>query len=450
MKRLSLFWVFLCVLCIHGLCQPVQFTAHTVYQTSSRIFFVAAADFDKDGDQDILYTRPNQDSLQWFENQGGGNFTKRTIGVFPGANSVSVVDIDADGDNDLLASSYTPSKVVLFENAGSQGFILHVLSTDIPHPLTIAPGDIDNDGDYDISCATQDANKGMMLLRNDGNLTFSPINLSAQPYSSTWTMITDLDHDGDLDVLGNNFNNDGGILWYEQTAPLIFTEHLIPFAGTHGFTAADIDGDGDTDLAAVSCGSEVAWFQNDGSNNFTGFVLESGFACAVSVAAADLDQDQRTDLVASAWSANKVTWWKNNGNQGFDMNTVSDSLPKPNSVYVADFNNDSLPDIVSGGYSGKLMWWQNTGHGVSSADLRREDLTRVSFNRETKCLVIDLEPGISPVTASLVSVTGVQTIPDKTFSDSGRLCCDTLKSGLYILNLKSLERTITRKIMINL
>jgi len=436
------------MLYMQGVSQPVQFTAHTVYQTTSRIFFVAASDFDMDGDQDILFTQPNQDSLQWFENQGGGDFAKRTVGIFPGANSVWVVDIDYDGDNDLLASSYTPSKVVLFENAGRQGFIFHELSADIPHPLTIAAGDLDNDGDYDISCATQDANKGMMLLRNDGNLLFSPLDLSGQPYSSTWTMIIDLDQDGDLDVLGNNFKNNGGILWYEQTAPLIFTEHLVPFAGTHGFTAADIDGDGYTDLAAVSCGTELAWFKNDGSNNFTGFVLESGFDCAVSVASADLDMDQNADLVASAWSANKVAWWKNNGNQGFDMYAVSDSLPRPNCVYVADLNNDGFPDIVSGGYTGKLMWWENSGHGVGNGDRTMEDLTRISFNRETKCMSIDLDPALSPATASLVSLAGLQIIPAVTFSGSASLCCDTLNPGIYLLTLKSSVRTITWKIII--
>jgi hypothetical protein len=452
MRKIIISWLILTICLIQGVGQTIQsvrFTGHTVYQASLRIFFTAASDLDKDGDQDILFTQPDQDTLQWFENQGDGSFVIRKIGVFPQAFSTWVVDIDSDGDNDILASSYTPSKVVLFENDGNQNFIFHLLSVDIPHPLTITAGDVDNDGDYDIACATQDAGKGMMMLRNDGNLVFTPIDLSSQPYSSTWVMITDLDKDGDPDILGNSFTNNGGILWYEQTAPLLFTEHLIPFANTHGFTAADLDGDGDTDLAATSCGSQVAWFENDGNNNFSCQILESSFNCAVSVAAADLDLDQETDLVASAWSAAKVDWWKNSGSGSFNRQTVSDSLPKPNCVYVADFNNDGFPDVVAGGYTGKLMWWENSGYGVGSAEPGTGDMTGISFDPETRCLTIVLAPGNSPAVVSMFSTAGVQVATPATFSNSARLVCDALKPGLYIVKLQSANRAITRKIIIN-
>ena len=101
---ISLSWL-LAFFHMSGNGQPLQFTGHLLYQTTSRIFFTAASDLDE-------------------------------------AFSTWVVDIDFDGDNDILASSYDPSKVVLFEN--------------------------------------------------DGNLVFTPVDLSAQPYSSTWTQIIDL------------------------------------------------------------------------------------------------------------------------------------------------------------------------------------------------------------------------------------------------------------------
>jgi hypothetical protein len=70
---------------------------------------------------------------------------------------------------------------------------------------------------------------------------------------------------GDLDILGNNFMATGGLLWYEQTAPSAFTEHLVPFPWAHGGATGDIDSDGDIDLAAAACGSSFAWFENDGT-----------------------------------------------------------------------------------------------------------------------------------------------------------------------------------------
>ncbi len=444
---ISLSWL-LAFLHMSGNGQPLQFTGHLVYQTTSRIFFTATSDLDKDGDQDILFTQPNQNILSWFENQGDGNFIIREVGEFPEAFSTWVVDIDFDGDNDILASSYDPSKVVLFENDGNQNFTLHLLSEAVPHPLTITAADIDKDGDYDIACATQDAGKGMMLLRNDGNLVFTPVDLSAQPYSSTWAQIIDLDKDGDWDVLGNNFKPTGGILWYEQTAPFVFTERLIPFANTHGFTAADIDGDGNIDLAAVSCGNKLAWFRNDGNNNFTSEILASNFDCAVSVTTADLDLNSETDLVASSWSNDKVAWWENNGNQEFTMHTISDTMLRPNCIFVADFNNDDLPDVVSGGYSGTLIWWENSGHGVGNSDNMNEPLAEISFNHKTRCVEIFIHPGFTSATATLCDVSGKQVFPAVVFSNSIQLHCDTLKPGFYLVKLESAEWSVIRKIMI--
>ncbi len=450
MKTLAISFLLLILLFLHlkGISQPLAFNGHLIYQTSTKIFFSAASDLDQDGDQDILYTQPDQDILSWFENRGDGNFSQREVGTFPEAFSTWVVDIDFDGDNDILASSYDPSKVVLFENDGNQNFTYHLLSEGIPHPLTIAAEDIDQDGDYDIACATQDANKGMMLLRNEGSLVFTPVELSNQPYSSTWTQIIDLDKDGDWDVLGNNFKSVGGILWYEQTAPLIFTEHLIPFANTHGFTAADIDGDGNTDLAAVSCGNQLAWFRNDGNNNFITEILASNFNCAVSVTAADLDLNSKTDLVASSWSNDKVAWWKNNGNQEFTMQTISDTMLRPNCVDVADFNNDGLPDVVAGGYSGTLIWWENAGHGVGDCEAGDMLSAGIIFNQETSCVEIILHPGFTSAAVSLFDVSGKQVFPAVVFSNSTYLHCDTLKPGLYLVKLESADRSVIRKIMI--
>jgi hypothetical protein len=81
----------------------------------------------------------------------------------------------------------------------------------------------------------------------------------------------DSDQDNDMDILGNNFIAADGLLWYEQTAPLTFLEHLIPYPRTHGGAAGDIDGDGDIDLAGAACGSSISWFENDGTG--TGIVF---------------------------------------------------------------------------------------------------------------------------------------------------------------------------------
>ncbi len=74
----------------------------------------------------------------------------------------------------------------------------------------------------------------------------------------------------------------------------------------------DIDGDGDIDiLACGEAASDVIWWENDGSQNFTRHHVEGAFGGGYCVIAADLDDDHDNDLIAAAQNANKIIWWEN-------------------------------------------------------------------------------------------------------------------------------------------
>jgi hypothetical protein len=364
MKKTAISLLILLGFLKSGLGQEVSFSGHFLYQSQlSKVFSVTTGDIDMDTYPDILFTEPDGNLLQWFRNENNGLFSLHEIGSFPAIGAITV-DLDFDQDMDVLACSYDLNQVVFFENDGNQAFTMHVISNPIQRPLTLASGDLDEDGDMDIVCATQDAGTGMVLLRNDGNLNFTYIQMSTQSYTSTWAAIMDLDQDNDLDILGNNFMASGGLLWYEQTSPLTFTEHLVPFPWAHGGAAGDIDGDGDIDLAGAACGSSFSWFENDGTNTFTKHTLPGNLGCPVSVEIVDIDNDGHNDLVGEAWSSNKICLWKNDGNQAFTRQIICDTLVNPSGLCIADLNHDSLPDVVAGSYSHKLDWFENDGSGT--------------------------------------------------------------------------------------
>ena len=69
----------------------------------------------------------------------------------------------------------------------------------------------------------------------------------------------------------------GGMMWADNAAPaasgeLVFTEHLISndFTYSYGLCPTDIDGDGDIDLVSSDAREHGAlyWFENDGTGNF--------------------------------------------------------------------------------------------------------------------------------------------------------------------------------------
>jgi hypothetical protein len=421
MKKLLISLVILSCFIQPGTGQNVSFWGHFLYQSpSSRVFSVITADLNMDNNPDILFTEPDSDLLQWFRNDNNGQFSLQEVGAFPAIGAIAV-DLDSDMDMDVVACSYDLNLVVWFENDGNQVFSMHTLSASIQHPLTMTAGDIDLDGDLDIVFATQDAGTGLVLLRNDGNMTFTCIQLSQQSYSSTWTAIIDLNQDYDLDILGNNFAASGGLLWYEQTAPMTFTEHLIPFPWAHGAAAGDIDGDGDIDLAGASCGSSIAWFENDGNNIFTKHTLTGSLGCPVSVEIADIDNDGHMDIVSEAWGSSKISWWKNDGNQVFTAKVICDTLVNPSGLCVADLNHDSFPDVMVGSYSHKLDWFENKGPGTGFGNPDNKLL--VTMQRDPVKGIIIIRFGTDAQSRYDVQIVDIL----------GRICFSTLSKNTEVL-----------------
>ncbi len=88
------------------------------------------------------------------------------------------------------------------------------------------------------------------------------------PYS---VYATDLDGDGDMDVLSAS-DIDDKITWYENDGDGNFGPQQIITENVNDATsvyATDIEGDGDMDvLSASEDDDKIAWYENDGDGNF--------------------------------------------------------------------------------------------------------------------------------------------------------------------------------------
>jgi hypothetical protein len=164
-------------------------------------------------------------------------------------------------------------------------------------------------------------------------------------WGSSGVEVVDLDKDGDADVLlahGDTFD-DGivkpyhGIQWLENTGGYPFVEHtLARMPGVHGIKAADLDNDGDLDIAAaalLAAGSDVdettlpalAWLEQTKPGVFVRHTIEMGIPRHATLDAGDIDGDGDIDLAVGNFSIEKGTngWvevWINGGNRGKEGN----------------------------------------------------------------------------------------------------------------------------------
>jgi len=128
------------------------------YRQSGTHTDAISADFDQDGDVDIISIEFFGRTLAFHENRGQESFSRSVIvtGDF-GFSALSTADIDADGDLDIVVSvsgnSSIESNSRLFVNLGSGNFSdSSIVNCDLGN-VHLVPADLDGDGDIDLLAA---------------------------------------------------------------------------------------------------------------------------------------------------------------------------------------------------------------------------------------------------------------------------------------------------------
>jgi hypothetical protein len=283
-----------------------------------------------DGDRDIdllvTYSSGSSSVLYWYENDGVQNFQAHHL-PYPGGwkSNAFAADMDTDGDMDIVSQSI--DGIVVNENDGDQNFTPRLLSIAL-YDAQLSAADADSDGDIDIEFV--DYLLGIGWCENGGDGTFVQHMITNEPAYDRRIITTDLDSDGDLDlVLGSSYTDE--IPWYENDGDGNFIAHsiyvpIVTLASSDVFPA-DIDGDGDVDLATASdFTGNISWYENDGGQNFAAHWLRrlTGYQ-AHAVDVADMDGDGDLDVLSG--SDDGVRWYENSESSGLDYGDAPAPYP---------------------------------------------------------------------------------------------------------------------------
>lgn len=325
---------------------PAGWTKHVIINTVSPTrpdgpASVAAADFDNDGDIDVVAAGIINGVVMWFENQAGGTiWVPHMIDqAAPGASCVAVADFDNNGRMDIAAGLATAGQVRLYRNFAfsrtSVEFISEtVSSTGLASVRALAAGDLNHDGHADIVACVYNANQLVTLAQDpfggdaarpaDGTAYergISPLFFFAStPLSRstpTSVALADLNNDGLLDIASTSFN-EGSVRVHLAVEPLFYpssTPVMNNVAGASSVIAVDIDRDGDTDLAAagrtgysfnraVNLNRGTSWAEESFNSN-----TQTPSVCV----AGDFDRDGLPDVAVGSFNNDRFTWSANYG-----------------------------------------------------------------------------------------------------------------------------------------
>ena len=224
---------------------------------------IGIADFDLDGDLDIIVVSEDDKTNEFYLNNGTGTFTDAgdRIPVTGTSNAVLVLDVNIDGHADIVIGNNGQNRILI--NSGNARFTDETssrLPTYIDVTQSIAAGDVNNDGFVDLVFANEGKNR---ILINNGKGAFIDESDARMDYRSTLEEtrevdLGDIDGDGDLDIFFGNVAafvenadkqnrlliNDGNGYFKDVTQSKLPEDQDRSFGGTF----FDIDKDGDLDI----------------------------------------------------------------------------------------------------------------------------------------------------------------------------------------------------------
>ena len=375
-----------------GARSQLQFTDPYLYDPGPQS--VELGDANGDGHADLFVSTVGFGNVRIYLGHGDGRFEGRYLDVNSAAQDFAVADLDADGRDDLVTvDDVAGLRAWLAVGGGEYGTPLSVPISGIGR--SVAAADLDGDGDLDLVAGLEDGHRASLAL-GDGDGGFTPVadalvpdshadirtgdvngddlvdlvssgagqvavelGLGSASYAAPVIVFTGTLHDLDLGDLDRDGADDLAIL---STAPCLVYGQVgglprsplpqdfeLPTSG--GLRIADVDGDGQPDLAIVGGAFVGVNLQReDGTFGSSGALVLTGTSWLDSdLAFADIDHDGSLDMLSAAPGPRLVTVHTGQGDGGFRpaYGGAPDDPVGMLTMTAADFDLDGHLDLLA-------------------------------------------------------------------------------------------------------
>ena len=311
---------------------------------------IRTADFNNDGIMDMITSSRHfpRDTIRLYTGLGNGQYNAQAIIVniaLTSIESLELADINKDGWIDFaIVQGAAAAKITWYENNGGS-FTEHLLAGGLDFPTALILGDFDNNGFMDILALEH---VEIVLYRQ----------LAAGAFASRQVI-----HGGSefYAIDAGYFNDDtlldvtvasGGFETLINTGNGNFSLHSqVGISICFGLESADLDNDGDIDVAAYETVKGILFYANDGNGDFalrdTILLSTDNFRI---FGFADLDCDHDPDLYTSITQLNRVVWVMNEGNGQFSLPQTIHTQPGQliKATHASDLDADGKKDIIWG------------------------------------------------------------------------------------------------------
>lgn len=235
-----------------------------------------AADFDLDGDVDLVLGQSSVAPTVVLRNNGVGDFRGSPVvvpGATPPVRHLIAVEVTRDPWPDLLIAPDGTGPQPVFVLAGGPGLVFSPVPAGAPLAdgfADLAAADVDRDGAVDVVALQSDG--ALWLGRGPGDGTFPQIDLLLPAGPRRTIALVDVEGDGDADVWVPGIGLEDALLLGDGQGAFVDTEDRTAPTGARrigrAVAAVDATGEGDPDLVLFGRDGGAATWRNDGSGRF--------------------------------------------------------------------------------------------------------------------------------------------------------------------------------------